>query len=73
MGVLTESRRKLIPKGEFGLPGQRAYPVENKAHASNAKARATQQYKRGNLSANQRAQINAKANKVLRKSGGRGS
>ncbi len=62
---LTTKQRKHIPANEFGLPGQRAYPMPDKAHAANAKARATQQYNKGNLSAGQRAKINSKANRKL--------
>ena len=39
--------------------------MPDKAHAANAKARATQQYKRGKLSAAERSRINAKANAKL--------
>jgi hypothetical protein len=39
--------------------------MPDRPHAANAKARATQQYKRGNLSASTRAQIDAKANRIL--------
>lgn len=67
MGKLTERQRKLIPANEFGLPGQRAYPVENRSHAANAKARASQQYAKGNLTASQKAQIDRKANRKLGK------
>jgi len=39
--------------------------MPDRAHAANAKARATQQYKKGNLTAEQRAAINRKANAIL--------
>lgn len=70
MSTLTTKQRKAIPKEEFGLPGQRAYPMPDKVHAANAKARATQQVAAGNLTPSQKAQIDAKANKVLGSSGG---
>ena len=54
-----------MPKSEFGMPGKRAYPMPDKAHAANAKARATQQVKAGNLSPSAKAKIDAKANKIL--------
>ena len=47
---LTSRERKDIPKSEFGLPGSRKYPMPDKSHAGNAKARATQQVAKGNLS-----------------------
>ncbi len=66
MPTLTTKGRKALPKKDFALPGGK-YPVEDKAHAANAKARATQQYEAGNLSAADRAKVNRKANAVLGK------
>jgi hypothetical protein len=65
MAKLTTAKRKKIPKSEFGLPGSRKYPVENPAHAKNAKARATQMVKKGKLSKSSEKEIDVKANKVL--------
>ncbi len=65
MSKLTTKARKEMPKSEFGMPGKRAYPMPDKAHAANAKARATQQVKAGNLSPSAKAKIDAKANKIL--------
>lgn len=62
----TKTRNKL-PKKEFGLPGERKYPMPDKAHAANAKARATQMVKKGKLSPASKAKIDAKANKMLGK------
>lgn len=67
MADLTTKARKRIPKKEFGLPGERKYPVEDKAHARNAKARASQMVKKGKLSTSSQAKIDAKADKVLGK------
>lgn len=67
MGIISSARRDKLPKSDFGLPGQKSYPMPDKAHAANAKARATQQVAAGNLSPTQKAQIDAKANKVLGK------
>jgi len=64
---VTTATRKAMPKSEFGMPGSRSYPMPDKAHAANAKARATQQVNAGNLSASSKAKIDAKANKVLGK------
>ena len=50
MAKLTAKTRKKIPKGEFGLPGSRKYPMPDKAHAANAKARATQLVNKGKIS-----------------------
>ncbi len=67
MSELTTKVRKKIPKKEFGLPAERKYPMENRAHAANAKARATQMVKAGKLSEASKEKIDAKANKVLKK------
>lgn len=71
MAKLTTKTRKAIPNSKFAGPG-RSYPVEDKSHAANAKARATQQVKAGNLSPSTAASIKAKANKVLGKSSSKG-
>ena len=62
---LNTAARKRIPASKFGLPGKRAYPMPDRSHAANAKARATQQVKAGNLSAEEAAKIRAKANRIL--------
>jgi len=67
MTKLTTKARKKLPKSEFGLPSEKKYPMPNKAHAANAKARASQEVKKGNLSESQRKKIDAKANKILKK------
>ena len=41
MAKLTSAARKAIPTKEFALPGRR-YPIEDRAHAANAKARVAQ-------------------------------
>jgi len=67
MATLTAKARKAVPKKEFGLPGERKYPMPDKSHAANAKARATQMVKAGKLSASAKKKIDSKANKVLSK------
>jgi len=62
---LTAEKRKKIPKSEFGLPGEKKYPMPDRAHAANAKARASQMVKKGKLSKSSEKKIDAKANKVL--------
>ena len=64
MAKLTAASRKSIPASKFALPGGR-YPVEDKSHAANAKARATQMVAKGKLSSSQAATIRRKANAVL--------
>lgn len=65
MADLTTKRRNSLSGSTFGLPSQRKYPMPDKSHAANAKARASQQYNAGHISASQKAQIDAKANRVL--------
>lgn len=65
MVKLTQAKRKKIPKKEFGLPKEKKYPMEDKAHAINAKARATQMVKKGKLSKSSEDKIDVKANKVI--------
>jgi hypothetical protein len=63
---LTAEARKAIPTSKFAGPG-RSFPVPDKSHAANAKARATQGVNAGTLSPTTAAKIRAKANKVLGK------
>lgn len=65
MAKLNAKARKGLRSSQFALPGQRKYPIHDRSHAANAKARATQQYKRGNLSASQYQTVTSKANKKL--------
>ena len=65
MANLKAAARNKIPSSEFGLPGSRKYPMPDKSHAANAKARATQMVKKGKLSAAAAAKIRARANRKL--------
>lgn len=67
MATLKALARRALPASSFGLPGQRKYPMPDKAHAANAKARATQQVNAGRLSPASAQRIDAKANRVLGK------
>lgn len=67
MAKLDAAARKKLPKSEFGEPAKRAYPMPDKSHAANAKARASEMENKGKLSASSKAKIDAKANKVLGK------
>lgn len=66
MAKLTSKGRKSLPDSAFAGPG-RSYPVNDRSHAANAKARATQMVKAGKLAPSTAAKIKAKANKVLGK------
>ncbi len=65
MAKLSAAKRKKIPKSEFGMPGSRKYPMPDKSHAINAKARAAQMVKKGKLSKSSEEKIDNKANKVI--------
>jgi hypothetical protein len=65
MAELSTKKRNAEPKSEFGLPDERKYPMPDKSHARNAKARASQQEKKGNLTAAEKKKIDRKADKIL--------
>ncbi len=67
MGKLSTDARKELPDSDFALPAERKYPVENRAHAANAKARARQMLNRGTISQAEYDKICAKADKELAK------
>jgi len=67
MTHLTTSKRNKLPKSDFGLPGEKKYPMPDKSHAVAAKSRATQMVNKGKLSNSSEMKIDAKANKVLGK------
>jgi len=66
MTKLTTKKRNKLPKSEFAGP-DRSYPVNDKAHARNAKARASQMVKKGKLSESSKEKIDAKADRILGK------
>ena len=68
MATLSEKKRDNLKPSQFGLPEERKYPMPDKTHAANAKARASQQVKKGNLTKAEEAKIDRKADKVLDKS-----
>ena len=67
MARITAAKKKAEPKKEFGLPEERKYPMPDKSHARNAKARASQMVHQGKLSAADKKRIDAKADHVLGK------
>lgn len=64
MSKLTSRERNALPNKAFAGP-DRSYPVQDRSHAANAKARAQQQYNKGTISIDVLHEIDAKANKVL--------
>ena len=67
MATLNENKRDHLKESTFGLPEERKYPMPDKSHAANAKARASQQVHEGNLSKADQERIDRKADKILRK------
>ena len=67
MAELSEKKRESIPSSQFGLPEERKYPMPDKSHARNAKARAAQQEKKGTITAAEEKKIDRKADRVLGK------
>ena len=75
MAELTARKRARMPAREFGLPEKARTteakketgndPMPDKPHARNAKARAAQQQKAGNLTKAERERIDRKADKIL--------
>lgn len=66
MGVLSTKQRKNLSKSVFGLPAEKKYPMPDKEHAINAKARALQEVKKGSLSKSKYATVISKADKVIK-------
>ena len=74
---LSAKKRASIPTKDFGLPEKARtadekkesgnYPMPDKAHARNAKARAEQQFEKGDLTKDELKRINRKADKKLKK------
>ena len=67
MAKLTEKKRDSLPDSKFGLPEEHKYPMPDKAHARNAKARASQQQNAGRITAAEEKRIDRKADRVLGK------
>jgi hypothetical protein len=78
MSKLTPAKRAKLPAREFGLPEKARteearkesgnYPVPDKGHAISAKRLSKKNLGEGNLTKEEFARINKKADKVLKKS-----
>ena len=66
MAKLSTDKRNALPAKDFAEPDKRKYPIEDKAHARNAKARASQAQKAGRMSKAEEKRIDSKADKVLK-------
>ena len=71
MAKLTTKKRKSLKKSTFGIPSKRKYPMPDRSHAANAKARAKQQLNKGHISKSLYNSIVSKANKKLGKKKGK--
>ena len=67
MADLSTDARNKLPASKFAEPDKRAYPIEDKPHARNAKARASQAVKAGRMSKAEAGKIDRKADAVLKK------
>jgi hypothetical protein len=65
MAKLSEKKKDSLPDSKYGLPDEKKYPMPDESHARNA--RASQQEKKGNLSAADKKKIDRKADKILDK------
>ena len=75
MADLSTEKREDLPAKDFGLPEKARtkdakkdsgnYPMPDKEHARNAKSRAAQQQKAGNLTEKEKERIDRKADKKL--------
>ena len=62
---LSTEERNALPDEAFGLPNKRAYPMPDVSHARNAKARAAEEFNKGNLTSAEKARIDRKADEIL--------
>ena len=65
MAELKTKTREKLPKTAFAEPDKRAYPIEDKPRARNAKARASQAVKAGRMSKAEASKIDKKADAVI--------
>jgi hypothetical protein len=65
MAKLTAGERKKLASSKFGLPGERKYPMPDKAHARLAKSDAAKEEHAGKLSEAVEEKIDRKADRML--------
>lgn len=68
MTVLNSARRKKMPKSAFGIPGKRAFPMNDVTHQRLAISGATRAEHVGNISASTADRIKAEARAKLKRS-----
>ncbi|MGC8517912.1 MAG: hypothetical protein ACP5P4_05205 [Steroidobacteraceae bacterium] len=64
-GHLSANARHETPASQFGLPEERKYPL-NHGRAGNAKARASEEERKGHITSAQKDDIDRRADKVLK-------
>jgi hypothetical protein len=64
-GDLSAQERDHLPESVFGLPEKRAYPMPDLNHARLAKSMASKEFNDGKLTAEEKARIDAKADRIL--------
>ncbi len=64
MSELSAKKRESLPDSKFGLKSERKYPMPDKSHARNAKARASQQAKKGSITKSEKKTIDRKADRI---------
>lgn len=65
VATLTTAQRKRLSREKFAEPEERKYPIPDRAHAANAKARAAQQAKKGRISPAEKKRIDTRADLML--------
>ena len=66
MAKLTSKGRNKLPASAFGEPKERKFPLNDKSHARNALARASQAVNAGRMSKAEEEKIAAKAHRKLK-------
>jgi hypothetical protein len=65
MAILKAKARNKLKSSQFGLPGERKYPMPDASHARNAESRASEMFNQGRITAAQKAEIDRKAKRKL--------
>jgi hypothetical protein len=63
---LSAKRRNALPDDDFAGP-HRSYPDQDRSHAIDAKARATEMWERGHITTSERKRIVNRANNKMKK------
>lgn len=67
MAKMSTKARKSLPKKDFAGP-DKSYPIPDRSHAANAKARASQAVNAGRMSKSEEGKIDRRADAKLGKS-----